>query len=55
MRSELDRAAHEAGGNAEIAAELSISGRTVESHLYAVFAKLGVTERGQLAAALGAE
>jgi len=38
--------------NAEIAATLSISERPVESHLYAVFAKLGVTQRGELAEAL---
>lgn len=40
--------------NAEIAAELSVSVRTVESHLYAAFAKLGVTDRKQLADVLGA-
>jgi len=35
--------------SAQIAAVLSISVRTVESHLYAAFAKLGVTDRNQLA------
>lgn len=34
--------------NAQIAADLSISVRTVESHLYAAFAKLGITDRSQL-------
>ena len=34
--------------NAELASELSISIRTVESHLYAVYAKLGITDRRQL-------
>jgi ATP/maltotriose-dependent transcriptional regulator MalT len=36
----------------EIAEQLSMSVRTVESHLYSVFAKLGITERGQLAEAM---
>ena len=34
--------------NAQIAAELSVSTRTVESHLYAAFAKLGISDRNQL-------
>ena len=34
--------------NAQIADNLSISVRTVESHLYAAFAKLGITHRNQL-------
>lgn len=36
--------------NAEIADRLFISIPTVKSHLYSVFAKLGVPNRGQLAA-----
>ncbi len=36
----------------EIAEQLSLSVRTVESHLYSVFAKLGITERAQLAEAM---
>jgi hypothetical protein len=36
----------------EIADTLSISVRTVESHLYSAFAKLGVTNRIELQAAL---
>lgn len=39
--------------NTEIAAALHVSVRTVESHLYATFAKLGVADRRQLATALG--
>jgi DNA-binding CsgD family transcriptional regulator/tetratricopeptide (TPR) repeat protein len=38
--------------NAEIAHSLSVSVRTVESHLYAAFAKLGLTAREELSSAL---
>ncbi len=38
--------------NAQIATELTVSERTVESHLYAVFAKLDISDRAQLRAAL---
>jgi DNA-binding NarL/FixJ family response regulator len=36
--------------NREIAQQLYLSHRTVESHLYRVFPKLGVTSRAQLVA-----
>ena len=36
----------------EIATRLALSVRTVESHLYSVFAKLGVTDRHDIADAL---
>ena len=36
----------------EIARALSLSVRTVESHLYAAFAKLGLTARDELGPAL---
>jgi DNA-binding CsgD family transcriptional regulator len=41
--------------NAEIAALLVLSVRTVESHLYRAMAKLGTSRRGELAAALASE
>ena len=40
--------------NREIAERLFLSHRTVGSHLYRIFPKLGVTNRAQLAAVLGA-
>ncbi|MCO8277771.1 helix-turn-helix transcriptional regulator [Actinoplanes sp. TRM 88003] len=40
--------------NREIGQRLFISPRTVSSHLYRVFPRLGVTSRGQLATALAA-
>jgi len=46
-----------AGGmsNREIAARLVVSVRTVEGHVYRATAKLGITSRSELAAALGPE
>ncbi len=38
--------------NAQIAETLYVSTRTIESHLYAAFRKLGITRRSQLAEAL---
>lgn len=40
--------------NREIAQQLYLSHRTVESHLYRTFPKLGITSRAQLVATLGA-
>lgn len=53
-RREREVAALAADGlpNATIAARLTLSTRTVESHLYQAFAKLGVARREDLAAAL---
>jgi DNA-binding CsgD family transcriptional regulator/tetratricopeptide (TPR) repeat protein len=53
-RREREVAALAAGelSSAEIAARLHLSVRTVESHLYAAFAKLGVTNRDELRAVL---
>jgi DNA-binding NarL/FixJ family response regulator len=49
-RREREIAMLAAGGatSSQIATELFISVRTVESHLYAAFAKLGITDRNQL-------
>ena len=50
------RVAHEVSrgrSNREIATELYISEKTVQYHLTRIFAKSGVTSRGQLASALG--
>jgi DNA-binding NarL/FixJ family response regulator len=39
--------------NADIAGKLVVSVRTVESHLYSAYGKLGVSDRAELAAILG--
>lgn len=53
-RREREIAALAAGGsrNAEIAAQLHVSIRTVETHLQKVYRKLGVSNRRDLADAL---
>lgn len=50
---EVARLAAAGLSNAEIADRLALSVRTVESHLYQVFAKLGLEHRDQIAAHLG--
>jgi DNA-binding CsgD family transcriptional regulator len=41
--------------NADIARRLVVSVRTVESHLYSAYGKLGITDRAELAALLGSQ
>jgi DNA-binding NarL/FixJ family response regulator len=41
--------------NADIAGKLVISIRTVESHLYSAYGKIGVSDRAELAAVLGSQ
>lgn len=45
---EVARLAGEGMTNAQLAEELSVSVRTIESHLYSAFAKLGISDRGQI-------
>lgn len=52
QESEIARLAAEGLSNREIAQRLYLSHRTVGSHLYRIFPKLGVTSRAQLGAAL---
>jgi len=41
--------------NADIARRLVVSVRTVESHLYSAYGKVGVADRAELAAVLGSQ
>jgi DNA-binding CsgD family transcriptional regulator len=50
---EIARLAARGDSSVAIAEQLFLSARTVESHLYKVFTKLGVTKRSELSAALG--
>lgn len=47
--------AAQGASNAEIAQELVVTRRTVESHLTSAHRKLGIKRRGDLAAALAAD
>ena len=54
-RREREIALLAAGGlrSRDIADQLNLSSRTVENHLHNVFTKLGISDRADLAAALG--
>ncbi|WP_035748839.1 helix-turn-helix domain-containing protein [Arthrobacter sp. 35W] len=49
--AEIARMVHDGASNRDIAVELSLSLRTVEGHLYRMFAKLGIAHRDELAKA----
>jgi DNA-binding NarL/FixJ family response regulator len=52
---QIARLAADGLSNREIGSRLYLSHRTVGSHLYRIFPKLGVTSRGQLHQVLGRE
>jgi len=53
QESQIARLVMEGLGNKEIGRRLYLSHRTVGSHLYRIFPKLGVSSRAQLVRALG--
>ena len=55
QEAQIARLAGDGLSNPEIGGKLFISPRTVQYHLHKVFAKLNISSRSELAAALGSD